>query len=47
MTRLEGLVLSVGALAIVIALIAVDWRLGLAALGLFLIVAAIDIRRPA
>ena len=49
MTRLEAATAAIGALAIVIALASVDWRLGLGALGVALILFSIEItiRRPA
>jgi type IV secretory pathway TrbD component len=47
MSRPEAAAILAGGCAIVIALTAVDWRLGLFALGIGLIAAAIDYRRLA
>lgn len=47
MTRVEAALIVIGMLAIVVALASVDWRLGLLALGVGLIGATVDVRRPA
>lgn len=49
MTRLELVpvaALAIGAVLILIALTAIDWRLGTLAAGLVLIAAVLDWRRP-
>ena len=45
MKRLEAATLSIGGLLLVISLAFVDWRLGLASAGAFLILSALDIPR--
>jgi len=47
MSRSEAVILSIGAVVVCIALATFDPRLGLLALGVCLIAASIDLRRPA
>ena len=47
MTRLEAVTRAIGLLLVVVAIAAVDWRAGVAAMGCALILTTIDYRRPA